>query len=241
MIFSALTTTDGHARIIPDLAESWKAIDATTWEFKLRPGVRFHNGSEFTAEDVAFTFDRVPNVPNSPSSYAIYTRPIREVQIVDSHTLRLKTAVPYPLMPTDLASIMILDKRNPCGGDDRGLQCRADGDRHRALPHGQPPQRRPHRVRAQRRLFRRAAGLAARQLPHDHQRRRAHRGAAGGRCGVHRPGADQRPGEAADRPAAGAVRDHRPPADLPRLRPRAGARPRPSSPTTTASRCRSTR
>ncbi|WP_254452262.1 ABC transporter substrate-binding protein [Roseicella sp. DB1501] len=109
MIFSGLTATDGHARIVPDLAESWRAVDATTWEFRLRPGVRFHNGSDFTAEDVAFTFQRVPNVPNSPSSYAIYTRPIREVQVVDAHTLRLKTAAPYPLMPTDLVSVMILD------------------------------------------------------------------------------------------------------------------------------------
>ena len=120
MIFSGLTTTDGHARVVPDLAESWKAIDATTWEFRLRPGVRFHNGSEFTAEDVAFTFARVPNVPNSPSSYAIYTRPIREVQVVDAHTLRLKTAVPYPLMPTDLASIMILDKETHAAATTEG-------------------------------------------------------------------------------------------------------------------------
>ncbi|WP_241671066.1 ABC transporter substrate-binding protein [Dankookia rubra] len=121
MIFSGLTTTDGHARVIPDLAESWKAIDATTWEFKLRPGVRFHNGSEFTAEDVAFTFARVPNVPNSPSSYAIYTRPIREVQVVDAHTLRLKTAVPYPLMPTDLASVMILDRETHAQATTEGF------------------------------------------------------------------------------------------------------------------------
>ncbi|RAI58584.1 ABC transporter substrate-binding protein [Roseicella frigidaeris] len=109
MIFSGLTATDGHARLVPELAEGWRPVDATTWEFRLRPGVRFHNGSAFTAEDVAFTFQRVPNVPNSPSSYAIYTRPIREVQVVDPLTLRLTTASPYPLMPTDLASVMILD------------------------------------------------------------------------------------------------------------------------------------
>jgi peptide/nickel transport system substrate-binding protein len=121
MVFSALTTTDSHARVIPDLAESWKAVDETTWEFRLRPGVRFHNGSEFTAEDVAFTFQRVPNVPNSPSSYAIYTRPIREVQVVDSHTLRLKTSVPYPLMPTDLASVMILDRETHANATTEGF------------------------------------------------------------------------------------------------------------------------
>jgi peptide/nickel transport system substrate-binding protein len=121
MIFDGLTSTDGNARVIPDLAESWQAIDETTWEFKLRRGVRFHNGSEFTAEDVAFTFQRVPNVPNSPSSYGIYTRPIRQVEIVDSHTLRLKTATPYPLMPTDLANIMILDRETHANATTEGF------------------------------------------------------------------------------------------------------------------------
>ena len=121
MIFGALTATDGHARVIPDLAESWRVVDPTTWEFKLRQGVRFHNGSEFTAEDVAFTFDRVPKVPNSPSSYAIYTRPITRVEIIDSHTIRLHTAVPYPLMPTDLAQVMILDRETHAAATTEGF------------------------------------------------------------------------------------------------------------------------
>ncbi len=121
MIFSALTETDAHARIGPDLAESWRPISDTVWEFKLRQGVTFHNGSPFTAEDVAFTFERVPKVPNSPSSYAIYTRPITQVEIVDSHTLRLHTASPYPLMPTDLASVMILDRETHANATTEGF------------------------------------------------------------------------------------------------------------------------
>ncbi len=111
MVFGALTQTDAKARIIPDLAESWRAIDETTWEFRLRRGVRFHNGSDFTADDVAFTLERVPNVPNSPSSYAIYTRPIREVQILDPYTIRFRTAAPYPLMPRDIAQVKMLDRQ----------------------------------------------------------------------------------------------------------------------------------
>ncbi|TCZ58648.1 ABC transporter substrate-binding protein [Roseicella aquatilis] len=121
MIFSGLTSTDAHARVVPDLAESWQAVDETTWEFRLRRGVRFHNGSALTAEDVAFTLARVPNVPNSPSSYGIYTRPIREVQVVDSHTLRLKTASPYPLMPTDLSLLMILDRETHANATTEGF------------------------------------------------------------------------------------------------------------------------
>ncbi|WP_235907789.1 ABC transporter substrate-binding protein [Siccirubricoccus phaeus] len=121
MIFGGLTMTDSHARVVAGLAESWRAVDETTWEFRLRPGVRFHNGGEFTAEDVAFTFQRVPNVPNSPSSYAIYTRPIRQVEIVDPLTLRLRTAAPYPLMPTDLASVMILDRETHAQATTEGF------------------------------------------------------------------------------------------------------------------------
>jgi peptide/nickel transport system substrate-binding protein len=110
MIFDQLTHNDARSRLIPGLAAEWHPVAPDTWEFKLRPGVRFHNGSELTAEDVAFTFQRVPNVPNSPASFAPYVRPIRAVEIVDAHTLRLKTDGPYPLLPLDLSNIRILDR-----------------------------------------------------------------------------------------------------------------------------------
>ncbi len=110
MIFNSLVNRDARDRDIPGLAVSWRAVDPLTWEFKLREGVTFHNGNAFTAEDVAFTLNRVPRVPNSPSSFALYTRPIIGVEIVDAHTIRLKTATPYPLMPTDISNLRIIDK-----------------------------------------------------------------------------------------------------------------------------------
>ncbi len=82
-------------KLVPGLATSWKAVDDLTWEFKLRKNVRFHDGSPFTAEDVAFTLKRVPNVPNSPSSFATFTKPIVDVKIVDPYTIVFKTAVPH--------------------------------------------------------------------------------------------------------------------------------------------------
>ncbi|MBY0337070.1 MAG: ABC transporter substrate-binding protein [Acetobacteraceae bacterium] len=110
MVFDRLINTDGQSRMVPGLAESWRAVAPDVWEFRLRRGVRFHNGQEFTAEDVAFTFQRVPNVPNSPSSFAGFVRPIRNVEIVDSHTLRLSTNGPYPLLPQDMTNVYILDR-----------------------------------------------------------------------------------------------------------------------------------
>mgnify|MGYP001179422048 CR=1 FL=1 len=109
-IFDGLADTDARARLVPGLAESWRAVDDTTWEFKLRRGVKFHNGSDFTAEDVAFTISRAPTVPNSPSGFGIFTRPIAEVQVVDSHTVRIRTRTVYPLLVVDLSNVMILDK-----------------------------------------------------------------------------------------------------------------------------------
>ncbi len=109
--FDPLVKQDEQQRLKPGLAESWKPLDDTTWEFKLRKGVKFHDGSDFTADDVIATFKRVPNVPNSPSSLGIYTRPIKEAIAVDKYTLRLKTDKPYPLLPNDLSGIQILPRK----------------------------------------------------------------------------------------------------------------------------------
>jgi peptide/nickel transport system substrate-binding protein len=109
-VFEPLIKRDDNQKLVPGLATSWKALDDLTWEFKLRKNVRFHDGSPFTADDVVFTLKRVPNVPNSPSSFATFTKPIVDVKVVDSHTLVFKTASPHVLLPSDLASVMIISK-----------------------------------------------------------------------------------------------------------------------------------
>src|SRR5438874_1917129 len=88
-VFDALTHVDEDTRLIPGLAVSWRAVDATTWEFRLRPGVRFHDGAELTAEDVVFSIERTLKVPNG--QYGIFTRRIVAKEVLDAHTLRLKT------------------------------------------------------------------------------------------------------------------------------------------------------
>ena len=110
-IFEPLVSKDQQGRLTPALAESWRTIDERTWEFRLRRGVRFHDGSEFTAADVAFSLDRVPTVPNSPSPFTTYSKQITEKIIVDPYTIRLKTAAPYPLMPNDMGTILIVSSR----------------------------------------------------------------------------------------------------------------------------------
>lgn len=109
-VFETLIETDENQRPKPGLAESWKSLGDLEWELKLRKGVKWHNGQEFTADDVIATIKRVPNVPNSPASYAFFVRPIVDIQAVDKYTLRLKTAKPHPLLPNDLSAVMMIPK-----------------------------------------------------------------------------------------------------------------------------------
>src|SRR4051794_33029382 len=110
-IFDKLVQMDPDSKMIPGIATSWKPIDDKTWEFKLRKGVKFHDGSELTAEDVAFSIDRVPLVPNSPGPFSAYTKAIVAKEIVDPYTIRLRYASPYPLAPNDLSTIYIVSKK----------------------------------------------------------------------------------------------------------------------------------
>ena len=110
-IFETLVTKDPRSQLKPALAVSWKAIDDLTWEFKLRKGVKFHDGSDFTAADVVFSIERTAQIPNSPSPFTLYTNQIAEKIIVDPLTLRLKTATPYPLMPNDMSTVFIVSSK----------------------------------------------------------------------------------------------------------------------------------
>ena len=69
--YDSLVLQDEKQQLQPALATSWKPVDDTTWEFKLREGVTFHDGSPFTAKDVVFTVCRIPTVEDSPSSFTV--------------------------------------------------------------------------------------------------------------------------------------------------------------------------
>src|SRR4051812_31073895 len=109
-IFNKLIENDAKQIQKPGLAESWRTIDDLTWEFKLRRGVKFHDGSDFTAADVAYSIER-PGIINTPGGFTIFTRSIVEKIIVDPYTIRLKTAAPYPNLPIDMAGLIIVSAR----------------------------------------------------------------------------------------------------------------------------------
>jgi peptide/nickel transport system substrate-binding protein len=109
-IFDRLVEQDEHARLVPGLAESWKPVASDTWELKLRDA-KFQNGNAFTSDDVVFSMDRIPKVPNSPSNFAAYTKPVVSTEVVDAHTIRLHTSSVFPLLPTYLAQFFIINRK----------------------------------------------------------------------------------------------------------------------------------
>ena len=111
-VFDKLVKQDHKQNLKPGLAESWKPINDLTWEFKLRKGVKFHDGSPFTAKDVQFTLERGPNVPNSPSSFKRYMGHIKKIEIIDDYTIRFSTAEPFPLMATYLSTFTVISKKH---------------------------------------------------------------------------------------------------------------------------------
>ncbi len=108
--FEMLTRTTANLDVEPALAVSWKAIDERTWEFKLRPGVKWHDGHPFSAQDVEFTLTRARNVPNSPGGFGGYLKSITRVEVIDPLTVRFHTAQATPNLPRDLAFVSIVSK-----------------------------------------------------------------------------------------------------------------------------------
>jgi len=109
-MFDRLVDTDAKSQPVPGLATSWKAIDDQTWEFKLRPNVKFHDGSPFTAEDVLFSINRVKTLPNNPNPYMAGLRTIKEITAPDPLTIRFTTEVPNPEFPMQMRIISIVSK-----------------------------------------------------------------------------------------------------------------------------------
>ncbi len=101
-LFDNLIFRNRNSELQPMLATEWALVDDTTWEFKLREGVTFHNGEEFKADDVEFTIERTYD-PEAGTSVAIVFGTVEDVQVVDDYTVRFLMKAPDPLLPARLA------------------------------------------------------------------------------------------------------------------------------------------
>lgn len=108
-MYEALTERDFAGKLGPALATSWQvlATDPQIWEFKLRAGVKFHDGAPFTADDVVFSYQRAMQ---PTSDFKGYLTGVAEVVKVDDMTVHIKTKGANPLLVNNTSSIMIMSK-----------------------------------------------------------------------------------------------------------------------------------
>lgn len=107
-IYEPLVAFDRDLNFVPALALSWGLVDELTWEFHLRPEVKFHDGSDFDVDDVVASFDRAKNLPTS--ELKILTDSIEKIEVVDKQTFRIQTKNPDPILLSQLTNVFILPK-----------------------------------------------------------------------------------------------------------------------------------
>jgi peptide/nickel transport system substrate-binding protein len=119
-MFDSLLHRNAKLEFEPSIATSWKALNDTTWEFKIRKGVRFHNGDVLTPEDVKYSFDRVLDQTKKSPQYG-NIRAIKEVKIVDAETIHIITDKPFPLLLERIVFFGIVPKKHMTAVGDQAF------------------------------------------------------------------------------------------------------------------------
>ena len=107
-VYEALVGRDKQMNLVPLLATKWTQPSPTVWRFELRKGVKFHDGTPFTADDVVFSFTRAAG---DGSDMKGYTSSFKVVRKIDDHTVEVETNAPYPILPDVLTNVVILSKK----------------------------------------------------------------------------------------------------------------------------------
>jgi peptide/nickel transport system substrate-binding protein len=114
-VYDTLVNRDRNLKPVPGLATSWEQVDATTWRFKLRQGVKFHDGTPFTADDVVFSFQRAAE---DTSQIRAYSRASGKPRKIDDYTVEFVNEGPNPVEIEHIITIFIMSKswceKNKC-------------------------------------------------------------------------------------------------------------------------------
>ncbi len=106
-VYEGLTKRDKDLKIVPGLAERWEIVEPTKWRFYLRKGVKFHDGSPFTADDVIFSFERL-RAPNVTMRNKIDASTV--ISKIDDFTVEMVTKQPNPILHAELDTLYMLSK-----------------------------------------------------------------------------------------------------------------------------------
>ncbi len=129
-MYDGLLTRDSKMQVVPELVSSYKQTSPTTFEFKLRQGVKFHSGDEMTAEDVKFTFDRLTQkdmLGGKTSPRAGLLGPMKEITAVDKYTVRMTLSSPWAILPSMLPFQEVVSKAFVQKVGDAAMATQANG------------------------------------------------------------------------------------------------------------------
>ncbi len=119
-VYEPLIWRDADLEMQPGLALSWEAVEPTVWEFKLREGVTFHDGTAFTADDVVFSFERAQA---ETSDFGDYITSVESVEALDDMTVAIRTIAPNPILPNQLTELMMVSR---AWAEEHGVQTPQD-------------------------------------------------------------------------------------------------------------------
>lgn len=108
LITEPLVRLDTDMELVPALATSWEPLDPTTWQFKLREGVSFHNGEPFNAEVVKFTFDEYHRIAEEFPWFYIWGDELPQVEVIDDSTVNFVSSSPIAATPRNLVLMFML-------------------------------------------------------------------------------------------------------------------------------------
>src|SRR5260370_17695316 len=106
-MYETLVNRGKQLEIVPVLATEWKQIDPLTWRFTLRKGVKFHDGTPFTADDVLFSVQRASEVTSQIRVYAIA---LGKPSKIDDTTVEFKLQEPNPILLEHATLVQIMSK-----------------------------------------------------------------------------------------------------------------------------------
>ena len=129
-IYDGLVTRDPNMKVVPELAESFTQVSPTVYDFVIRKGVKFHDGTEMTAEDVKFTLARITvegAMSGQTSPRKSLLGPVNKVEVVEGNTVRVHLSEPWPIRPAMLPNQQIVSKAFAEKVGDEGMATQTNG------------------------------------------------------------------------------------------------------------------
>jgi peptide/nickel transport system substrate-binding protein len=129
-LYDGLLTRDANMVVVPEIAESMTQVSPTVYDFKIRAGIKFHDGSLMTAEDVKFTLDRVTvegAMEGQTSPRASLMGPVASVEVVGGDTVRITLKEPWPILPAMLPNQQIVSKAFVEANGSQGIATSENG------------------------------------------------------------------------------------------------------------------